>query len=127
MGRAGVALNDYVLSAYFSAASFCARAPADLEACFAALALYRAQGARPNDTVFTALLMLCTRAGIADRAVDVWTAVQEDGVPFSPHLFSALFKACTAGTSPALVDVAMQVRGWVTAGRGPTRGQKASG
>ena len=42
----------------------------------------RRASSKPNDTVFTALLMLCTRAGIADRAVDVWNAVHEVGQAF---------------------------------------------
>ena len=32
----------------------------------------------------------------------------QDGVPLTPHIFSALFTACTAGTSPSLADVALE-------------------
>ena len=41
MGRLGVAPNDHVMSAFFSAASYCSASPAEQEAIFGALALYR--------------------------------------------------------------------------------------
>ena len=41
----------------------------------------------------------------------MWRAAQQDGVALSPHLFSALFNACAAGQSPALVDVALDAYG----------------
>lgn len=45
----------------------------------------------PNDTVYSALLTLIQRQGIQERTVDVWGALQADGVRLSPHLFSSLF------------------------------------
>lgn len=120
-GRARLAPNDYVLSAFFSAASYAPCTPADLDRVFGALARHRAAGGRPNDTAYTALLTLVTRRDIPERAVDVWTAVLQDGTALSPHLFSALFMACKRGTSPALVDVAVSafetLRTWWVAHR----------
>eukprot|EP00887_Chlorella_sp_A99_P002761 scaffold6.g2761.t1 len=47
--------------------------------------------------------------GVPERAVDIWNAAQQDRVPPSPHLYSALFAACSAGRgSPALAEVAAQ-------------------
>lgn len=108
--------NDYVLSAFFSAMSFSnCSSRSQLDTVFAALADARSQGP-PNDTVYTALLKLVTRQGIADRAVDVWRAAQQDRIVLSPHLLSALFAACTEGSSPVLVDVALdayaEMREW---------------
>lgn len=98
--------NDFVLSSFFSAVSFAACSRSQLDSTFAILAEARARGPL-NDTVYTANFMLLTRQGIPERAVDVWRAAQQDGAPMTPHLFSALFAACTAGNSPPLVDVAV--------------------
>lgn len=110
-----LAPNDYVLSSFFSAASAAPCSRTQLDTVFSALAEARARGPL-NDTTYTALLKLVTRQGIADRAVDVWRAAQQDGVALTPHLFSALFAACAAGQSPALVDVALdayaELRDW---------------
>lgn len=51
----------------------------------------------PNDTVYSALLTLIQRQGIQERTVDVWSAIQADGVRLSPHLFSSLFAGRGAG------------------------------
>lgn len=41
--------------------------------------------------------------------MDVWSAIKADGVRQTPHLFSALFSACTVDApSPALVEVALE-------------------
>ena len=108
--------NDYILSAFFSAVAAtpsCSRP--QLESIFTILAEARSRGPL-NDTVYTTLLKLITRHGMAERAVDVWRAAQQDGVVLSSHIFSALFAACAAGTSPALVDVALdaydELREW---------------
>ena len=90
MTAARVEPNNYVVSALFSAASFAPASPAQLDRLFAALALLRSFGP-PNDNVYTALLTLIQRQAIPERAVDVWTAVKQDGVRQSPHLFSSLF------------------------------------
>ncbi|PSC72603.1 pentatricopeptide repeat-containing mitochondrial isoform B [Micractinium conductrix] len=108
MSAAGVEPNDYVLSALFAAASYASCTPAQLDRLFAALALLRSFGPA-NDNVYAAVLTLVQRQGIQERAVDVWTAVLQDGVRQTPHLFSSLFAACTtADASPALVDVAVE-------------------
>lgn len=51
----------------------------------------------PNDTVYSALFTLIQRQGIQERTVDVWGALQADGVRLSPHLFSSLFAGEGAG------------------------------
>ncbi|EFN58573.1 hypothetical protein CHLNCDRAFT_140730 [Chlorella variabilis] len=107
MEAAGVAPNNYVVSALFSAASHAPCTPAQLDRLFAALALLRSFGP-PNDTVYTSLLTLIQRQAIQERAVDVWTAVKQDGVRQTPHLYSSLFAACAPGASPALVEVALE-------------------
>jgi pentatricopeptide repeat protein len=113
-----LAPNDYVLSSFFSAVACAPCSRAQLDTVFTALAEARSRGPL-NDTVYTSLLKLATRQGIADRAVDVWRAAQQDSVALSPHLFSALFAACAAGQSPALVDVALdayeELRDWWSA------------
>jgi pentatricopeptide repeat protein len=110
-----LAPNDYVLSSFFSAVACAPCTRAQLDTVFTALAEARSRGSL-NDTVYTALLKLVTRQNIADRAVDVWRAAQQDSVALSPHIFSALFAACAAGQSPALVDVALdayeELRDW---------------
>jgi pentatricopeptide repeat protein len=110
-----LAPNDYVLSSFFSAGACAPCSRSQLDTVFTSLAEARSRGPL-NDTVYTALLKLVTRQGIADRAVDVWRAAQQDSVALSPHLFSALFAACAAGQSPALVDVALdayeELRDW---------------
>jgi pentatricopeptide repeat protein len=110
-----LAPNDYVLSSFFSAVACAPCSRAQLDTIFTALAEAHSRGPL-NDTVYTSLLKLITRQKIADRAVDVWRAAQQDSVALSPHLFSALFAACAAGQSPALVDVALdayeELRDW---------------
>lgn len=99
--------NDFVLSSFFSAVSYCTCTRTQLNSVFTILASARSRGPL-NDTVYTALLMLLTRQGMPERAVDVWSAAQQDGAVLSPHMFSSLFSACAAGgKSPALVDVAL--------------------
>ncbi|KAL4457635.1 hypothetical protein ABPG75_012500 [Micractinium tetrahymenae] len=107
MASRGVQPNNYVISALFAAASYVPCTADQVERLFAALALLRSCGP-PNDTVYAALLTLIQRQGIQERAVDVWTAVKQDRVRKSPHLFSSLFAACTAGASPALMDTALE-------------------
>ncbi|KAL4535973.1 hypothetical protein Ndes2526A_g05528 [Nannochloris sp. 'desiccata'] len=110
-----LAPNDYVLSSFFSAVACAPCSRTQLDTVFTALAEARSRGPL-NDTVYASLLKLVTRQNIADRAVDVWRAAQQDSVALSPHLFSALFAACAAGQSPALVDVALdayeELRDW---------------
>lgn len=98
--------NDFVLSSFFSAMSFATCSQKHLDVILSAMSSARAN-APLNDTSYTALLKLLTRQNIADRAVDVWQAAQQDSVALSPHLLSALFDACASGESPALVDVAL--------------------
>lgn len=62
-----------------------------------------------NDTVYAALLTLIQRQAIQERAVDVWTAVREDGVRQSPHLLSALF----AGAGRCSVAVVVRSELWL--------------
>jgi pentatricopeptide repeat protein len=102
-----VSPNDFVLSSFFTAMSVAGKCTsAQREAVFEALADGRSRGPL-NDITYAALLAFVTRQGIAERAIDVWTAALQDGVALSPHLFSSLFAACTAGSSPALVDIAL--------------------
>jgi pentatricopeptide repeat protein len=98
--------NDFVLSSFFSAMSFAKCSQEQLDSILSAMSSARTN-APLNDTSYTALLKFLTRQNIADRAVDVWQAAQQDSVALSPHLMSALFDACASGESPALVDVAL--------------------
>ena len=108
--------NDFVLSSFFTAISVsrkCSRQ--ELEVVFRALENTRGYGP-VNDHTYAALLSLITRQGIPSRTIDVWTAALQDGIPLSPHIFSSLFSACAAGSSPALVDLALdayhEMRDW---------------
>jgi len=111
----GVPFNDHILSALFSAASFCGETLQEdqIEALLAVFTEYRSTTV-PNAHVFTSLLTMMTRLGISDRAIDVWTGIEAGGdnesvmVERTPHMYAALFSACTAGESPALVDVALR-------------------
>lgn len=47
--------------------------------------------------MYAAVLTLVQRQGIQERAVDVWTAVLQDGVRQTPHLFSSLFAGARVG------------------------------
>ena len=99
--------NDFVLSSFFSAVSVsrkCTRQ--ELDVVFSALAEARGYGPL-NDHTYAALLSLVTRQGIPARTIDVWTAALQDSIPLSPHIFSSLFAACAAGSTPALLDVAL--------------------
>ena len=104
----GIQPNDLILSAFFAALSHAPCSPAQLERAIAELAPQRSAGG--SGDLYTSLLALVTRQGVPDRAVDVWNAAQQDGVRPSAHLFSALFAACSAGSSPALAEVAAQAQ-----------------
>lgn len=102
-----VCYNDHVVSALFSAASYCTCTEAHIDTLLEIFEEYK-RVSRPESYAFAALLTMLKRLDVPERAVDVWTAIKQDNVERCPHLYSAVFSACAAGSSIGLVDVALE-------------------
>lgn len=76
MAGARVAPNEHVLTSFLSAASAAELSPDELRAVFGIASDCRAAGLC-GARGYAGLLALCAQHGVAERALDVWCAVQE--------------------------------------------------
>lgn len=107
---AGVPPNPHILTAFLSAAATVEMSPSQLADVFSILSDCRA-ARMCTAPVYTALLTLCARHGAAERAMDIWYAVLEDGVHTSSRLYSALFAAAStaqAAQMPEMLDIVLR-------------------
>ena len=85
MPKHKVAMNSYILTAFFQACQGVSLTSQQTEAAFGAAASYRA--AQPASAfVYTALLTFCAKKA-PERALDVWHALQEVMLPLLVALF----------------------------------------
>ncbi|KAL0019221.1 hypothetical protein WJX77_010459 [Trebouxia sp. C0004] len=99
-----VQMNSHIFTAFLQACTVVPLAAHQIEAVFGAMASYRASQP-PTAFVYTSLLTFCAKQA-PDRALDVWQAMQEDGVPPSSYLLSSMFAACAAAGTQEMLEAA---------------------
>ncbi|GMH40776.1 hypothetical protein BSKO_08680 [Bryopsis sp. KO-2023] len=111
MANHDIMINRHILSALITSLSQAKLEVGQTDKVFVAVEEFRVAAGSPGAMVYSSLLTFCGRHGIPERAIDVWNAMQEDGVRPNCHIYSAALTSCSLGSQgdPLLVNFANQI------------------